>query len=103
MRANLDLVKWARGNQVPGFDEYVEVGGITLTTYATLMYSFVGMGETVGKEGYEWVRSRPKLIKSLAAKGRLMDDVTDFEVKKKQFICINGYPLMLKFFFFSLP
>lgn len=59
----------------------MEVGGTALTTYATLMYSFVGMGDTAGKEAYEWVRSRPRLIKSLAAKGRLMDDVTDFEVE----------------------
>ncbi|XP_010435292.1 PREDICTED: (Z)-gamma-bisabolene synthase 1 isoform X2 [Camelina sativa] len=79
VRANLDLVKWARGIQVPSFEEHVEVGGIALTTYATLMYSFVGMGETVGKEAYAWVRARPRLIKSLAAKGRLMDDMTDFE------------------------
>ncbi|EFH39405.1 hypothetical protein ARALYDRAFT_332992 [Arabidopsis lyrata subsp. lyrata] len=54
VRANLDLVKWAQGKQVPSFEEHVEVGGIALTSYATLMYSFVGMGETVGKEAYEW-------------------------------------------------
>ena len=67
---------------MPSFEEHVEVGGIALTSYATLMYSFVGMGETAGKEAYEWVRSRPRLIKSLAAKGRLMDDITDFDVRR---------------------
>lgn len=97
VKANLDLVKWAQGNQTPSFEEYVEAGGTALTTYATLMYSFVGMGETVGKDAYEWVRSRPRLIKSLAAKGRLMDDITDYEVRKKQYIYI-----MFIFFFFSL-
>lgn len=75
---------------MPRFEEHVEVGGIALTTYATLMYSFVGMGETVGKEAYEWVRSRPRLIKSLAAKGRLMDDITDFEVRKND-ICFDWF------------
>lgn len=86
VRANLDLIKWARGNQMPGFEEYVEVGGVVLTSYATLMYSFVGMGETVGKEAYKWVRSKPKLIKSLAAKSRLLDDMTDFEVKTIKYL-----------------
>lgn len=93
MRANLDLVKWAQGKQVPSFEEHVEVGGIALTSYATLMYPFVGMGETVGKEAYEWVRSRPRLIKSLAAKGRLMDDMTDFEVRRND-ICFGCFDLV---------
>lgn len=76
VKANLGLVKWTQGNQVPSFEEYVEAGGIALTTYAALMYSFVGIGVTVGKDTYEWVRSRPTLIKSLATKGRLIDDIT---------------------------
>ncbi|AEE83260.1 terpenoid synthase 13 [Arabidopsis thaliana] len=98
VRANLDLVKWARGNQLPSFEEHVEVGGIALTTYATLMYSFVGMGEAVGKEAYEWVRSRPRLIKSLAAKGRLMDDITDFESDMSNGFAANAINYYMKQF-----
>ncbi|CAH8276920.1 unnamed protein product [Arabidopsis lyrata] len=98
VRANLDLVKWAQGKQVPSFEEHVEVGGIALTSYATLMYSFVGMGETVGKEAYEWVRSRPRLIKSLAAKGRLMDDMTDFENDMSNGFAANAINYYMKQF-----
>ncbi|XP_056846600.1 (Z)-gamma-bisabolene synthase 2-like [Raphanus sativus] len=98
VRASLDLVKWARGNKVPGFEEFVEVGGTALTTYATLMYSFVGMGDTAGKEAYEWVRSRPRLIKSLAAKGRLMDDVTDFEKDMSNGFAANAINYYMKQF-----
>ncbi|KAG7543166.1 Terpenoid cyclases/protein prenyltransferase alpha-alpha toroid [Arabidopsis thaliana x Arabidopsis arenosa] len=101
VRANLDLVKWAQGIQVPSFEEHVEVGGIALTTYATLMYSFVGMGETVGKEAYEWVRSRPRLIKSLAAKGRLMDDITDFESDMSNGFAANAINFYMKQFVVS--
>ncbi|VVB05221.1 unnamed protein product [Arabis nemorensis] len=98
VRANLDLIKWARGNQMPCFEEYVEVGGVALTSYATLMYSFVGMGETVVKEAYEWVISRPKLIKSLAAKGRLMDDMTDFENDMSNGFAANAINYYMKQF-----
>ncbi|KAG7543170.1 Terpene synthase N-terminal domain [Arabidopsis thaliana x Arabidopsis arenosa] len=98
VRANLDLVKWAQGKQVPSFEEHVEVGGIALTSYATLMYSFVGMGETIGKEAYEWVRSRPRLIKSLAAKGRLMDDMTDFENDMSNGFAANAINYYMKQF-----
>ncbi|CAE5978060.1 unnamed protein product [Arabidopsis arenosa] len=98
VRANLDLVKWARGNRVPSFEEHVEVGGIAITSYATLMYSFVGMGEIVGKEPYEWVRSRPRLIKSLAAKGRLMDDMTDFENDMSNGFAANAINYYMKQF-----
>ncbi|AEE83258.1 Terpene synthase metal-binding domain [Arabidopsis thaliana x Arabidopsis arenosa] len=68
VRANLDLVKWARGIQ------------------------------TAGKEAYEWVRSRPRLIKSLAAKGRLMDDITDFDSDMSNGFAANAINYYMKQF-----
>ncbi|XP_023635454.1 (Z)-gamma-bisabolene synthase 2 isoform X2 [Capsella rubella] len=68
VRSNLDLVKWAQGE------------------------------ETVGKEAYEWVRSRPSLIKSLAAKGRLMDDITDFENDMSNGFAANAINYYMKQF-----
>ncbi|CAF1919091.1 unnamed protein product [Brassica napus] len=56
VRTNLQLVKWAREDYMP----------------SALM--------KIGKKRYfEWLRSRPKVVQVLAAKTRLMDDMTDYE------------------------
>ncbi|CAE6220260.1 unnamed protein product [Arabidopsis arenosa] len=78
-RKNLELVKWARGGHVPSFDEYLESGGAEIGTYATIACSIMGLGEIGKKEAFEWLISRPKLVRTLGAKTRLMDDIADFE------------------------
>uniref|UniRef100_A0A0D3AU45 Terpene synthase metal-binding domain-containing protein n=2 Tax=Brassica oleracea var. oleracea TaxID=109376 RepID=A0A0D3AU45_BRAOL len=39
----------------------------------------MGLGEIGKKRYFEWLRSRPKVVQVLAAKTRLMDDMTDYE------------------------
>ncbi|KAL1224013.1 Alpha-barbatene synthase [Cardamine amara subsp. amara] len=78
-RSNLELVKWARGDHVSSFDEYVESGGAEIGAYAALACSLMGLGDIGRKEAFEWLISRPKLVWTLAAKTRLMDDIADFE------------------------
>lgn len=79
-RTNLELVKWARGGHVPSFDEYIDSGGAEIGSYATIACSIMGLGDIGTKEAFEWLISRPKLVRILAAKTRLMDDIADFEV-----------------------
>ncbi|KAG2301858.1 hypothetical protein Bca52824_030511 [Brassica carinata] len=79
VRTNLQLVKWARGDYTPSFDEYIEAGGAEIGSYATITCSIMGLGEIGKKEAFEWMRSRPKIVQVLAAKTRLMDDMTDYE------------------------
>lgn len=40
----------------------------------------VGMGEVATKEAFEWVASFPKIVEALAAIGRIMNDITSYEV-----------------------
>lgn len=63
-RANLIIAKWARTGHVPNFDEYMEVGLVTGGIYCLVATAFIGMGEIAGKEAYEWLISRPKLIQT---------------------------------------
>lgn len=44
------------------------------------MFYYIGLGDIGKKEDFEWLRSRPKFVRSLATKTRLMDDITDYEV-----------------------
>ncbi|CAA7024472.1 unnamed protein product [Microthlaspi erraticum] len=78
-RANLSIAKWARTGCVPNFHEYMEVGLVTGGVECCLAAAFIGVGEVAGKEAYEWVISRPKLIQALDLKSRLRDDVATFK------------------------
>lgn len=80
MRENVQFVKWARGDCIPSFDEYIKSGGAEIGSYATISSTIMGLGEIAKKEDFKWLRSRPKVVQVLAAKARLMDDITDFEV-----------------------
>ncbi|EOA37725.1 hypothetical protein CARUB_v10012477mg [Capsella rubella] len=78
-RADLALAKWARTGYTPNFDEYMEVGLVTGGVDCTAAVAFIGMGEIAGKEVYDWLRSRPKLIQTLDLKSRFRDDVVTYK------------------------
>ncbi|WZZ73184.1 hypothetical protein YC2023_084554 [Brassica napus] len=52
------------------------------------MFYYIGLGDIGKKEDFEWLRSRPKFVRSLATKTRLMDDITDYEDDMTKF---KGY------------
>ncbi|KAG2261037.1 hypothetical protein Bca52824_068116 [Brassica carinata] len=79
VKSNLDLAKWAQIAHVPSFEDYMEVGEVEITMYATMAGTLMGMGHIATKETYEWLKSRPKLIQSLSINGRLMNDMAGFE------------------------
>lgn len=65
---------------MPNFDEYMEAGEAEVGAYAAMACSILGLGEIGKKKDFDLLRCRPKLVRSLAAKTRLMDDMTDYEV-----------------------
>ncbi|CAF2025832.1 unnamed protein product [Brassica napus] len=79
VKSNLDLAKWAQISHVPSFEDYMEVGEVEITMYATMAGTLMGMGHIATKETYEWLRSRPKVIQSLSINGRPMNDMAGFE------------------------
>ena len=81
VKSNLDLAKWVQIAHVPSFEDYMEVGEVEITMYATMAGTLMGMGYIATKETYEWLKSRPKLIQSLSINGRLMNDIAGFEVR----------------------
>lgn len=62
----------------------MEVGEVEVTAAATLAGIFMSMGKMATKEAFEWLKSRPKLVQSLSIKGRLMNDITGFEVQMQK-------------------
>ncbi|CAN8267557.1 unnamed protein product [Cochlearia groenlandica] len=95
-RTNLELLKWARSDQAPLFDEFVEVGGAEVSAYATMACSIMGMDGIGKKEDFEWLMTRPKFIQSLAMKTRLWDDIMDFEDDMGKGYTANGLNYYMK-------
>ncbi|ESQ38307.1 hypothetical protein EUTSA_v10028539mg [Eutrema salsugineum] len=79
VRANVDLLKWARAGRIPSFEEYMKVGEVEIAVYSTMAALLMGMGHIANEEAYEWLKSRPQLVQSLCTKTRLLNDMTGFE------------------------
>ncbi|KAG2244695.1 hypothetical protein Bca52824_093463 [Brassica carinata] len=79
VKSNLDLAKWAQIAHVPSFEDYMVVGVVEVSLYATMAGTLMGMGHIATEEAYEWLKSRPKLIQALSINGRLMNDMTGFQ------------------------
>lgn len=81
MKANFEHAKWAHAAHLPSFEEYMEVAEVVIGVYVVLAGYFICLGKMATKEAYEWLKSRPRLVKSLSVRGRLMNDVTGLEVR----------------------
>ncbi|CAH8346016.1 unnamed protein product [Eruca vesicaria subsp. sativa] len=79
VKGNLDLAKWAQIAHVPSFEDYMVVGEVEVSLYASIAATLMGMGHIASEEAYEWLKSRPKLIQAISINGRLMNDMTGFE------------------------
>lgn len=83
MKAYLEITKWARTGHVSTFDEYMKVGNVTGAMGDFAAYCFIGMEDINEKEAYDWLDSKPLIIKHLSFMFRLANDVGTYEVHLK--------------------
>ncbi|KAJ0102369.1 hypothetical protein Patl1_04328 [Pistacia atlantica] len=84
VRNYFNEAKWCDKKYVPTIEEYLSVALLTgghLTLAAT---SFVGMGDVVTEESFDWVISNPKIVKASSIIGRLMDDIAGHKDEQKR-------------------
>ena len=80
VHAYFNEAKWFHENHIPTMEEYMQVALVT-TGYSMLTaVSFIGMGEIVTKQAFDWVSSRPKIIRASETITRLVDDVRSHKV-----------------------
>ena len=72
--------KWSNQGYIPTFDEYMSNGVVSGCCSLLIATSFVGMGDIVTKESFQWVLSRPTMIGASQIICRLMDDMASHEV-----------------------
>ena len=80
VRAYYEEAKWLQVQKIPTMEEYIAVALVT-TGYSTLeTTSFIGMGDVVTKETFDWIFSEPKIVRASAVICRLMDDMVSHKV-----------------------
>ncbi|XP_031284192.1 (-)-germacrene D synthase-like [Pistacia vera] len=76
--------KWCHQNYVPSLDEYMTVALVTSGYSMLATTSFVGMGNIVTKEAFEWLFTNPKMINASSVICRLMDDMVSHKFEQKR-------------------
>ncbi|KAE9458172.1 hypothetical protein C3L33_09924, partial [Rhododendron williamsianum] len=80
VRAYLEEAKWCHEGYVPSMEEYMRVALVTGAYKMLAPTSFVGMGDLVTKEAFEWVLSDPLILEAASVISRLMDDMVGHKV-----------------------
>ncbi|MBA0702120.1 hypothetical protein Goari_022496 [Gossypium aridum] len=76
--------KWAIQNYKPSFDKF-KANALLTCGYAMLaITSYVGMGDIITPETFEWAANDPKIIQASAIICRFMDDVVEHKFKHRK-------------------
>ncbi|RCV29876.1 hypothetical protein SETIT_6G048400v2 [Setaria italica] len=68
-------LKWREENYVPSMSEHLQVTMESVGSAALTCAAFVGMGDIITKEVFEWILSYPQFFKSFAIFVRLANDL----------------------------
>ena len=80
VHAYFNEAKWFHENHIPTMEEYMQVALVTSGYSLLATVSFIGMGDMVTKQAFDWVFNHPKIIRASETIGRLMDDVKSHKV-----------------------
>ncbi|OMP04623.1 hypothetical protein COLO4_09458 [Corchorus olitorius] len=83
-RAYLIEANWFHRNYVPTMEEYMPNALVTSGYSLLTTTSFVGMGDIVTKETFDWILSKPKMISAASIVCRLSDDIMSHEFEQKR-------------------
>jgi len=84
----LGIAKWARSDQVPSFEDYMEIGTPSSALDDFASYGFIAMDDCDQKKLKEWFYSKPKIFHALNALFRIRNDIVTFEVRTQVLIII---------------
>ncbi|KAJ0105489.1 hypothetical protein Patl1_19300 [Pistacia atlantica] len=91
-RAYLLEVQWFHEGFVPSFEERMENALVTGTCFYGIAALFVGMGEIVGINAFEWLQNFPKIVRAAYTIGRLRGDMVShkqYEASREEAIEFN--------------
>lgn len=76
--------KWLHHQHIPTMDEHMALS-LETTAYPMLItISFVGMGDIVTQDSFDWLATYPKVVKGATLVCRLMDDIADHKFEQNR-------------------
>ncbi|EOY12592.1 Delta-cadinene synthase isozyme A, putative [Theobroma cacao] len=76
--------KWYHENYVPTVEEYMTNGLVSSGYIMVAITSFVGMGDIVTKEIFDWASNNPKIVRASSMIARLMDDIVSHKFEQER-------------------
>ncbi|KAG6746084.1 hypothetical protein POTOM_050597 [Populus tomentosa] len=90
VHAYFNEAKWFHENHIPTMEEYMPLALVT-TGYSMLAtVSFIGMGDMVTEQAFDWVFNRPKIVRASETICRLMDDVKSHKFEQERGHAASG-------------
>nr|KJB45621.1 hypothetical protein B456_007G316500 [Gossypium raimondii] len=83
-------VKWYNENYIPTMEEYMRNAVLSFAYIMATIASFVGMGDFVTPEIFNWASNNPKIIYASSIVGRLMDDVASHKFEQERGHCASA-------------
>ncbi|XP_010061274.2 (-)-germacrene D synthase-like [Eucalyptus grandis] len=85
VRAYLAEAKWFHHSHVPTMEEYMPIALISIGTQLTFVTAFLGMGDIVTKDAFDWLLSSdPRIVKASQVIGRLMNDIAGHKFEQER-------------------
>lgn len=80
LRGYLKEAQWFSQKYVPTLEEHRELSLITCTYPTLITIAYVGMGDVVTKETFDWMLTNPKIVEASSIVSRFMDDIVGHKV-----------------------
>ncbi|KAL1537586.1 bifunctional sesquiterpene synthase 1-like [Salvia divinorum] len=77
-------IKWREEKYKPKSEEYMQVATASSAYTSLIICSFLGMGDCVTKEAFDFVLSKPDVVKAALNICRLADDIVGHEFERKR-------------------
>nr|BAN81914.1 beta-caryophyllene synthase [Artemisia absinthium] len=84
IRSYMMEAKWANEGYVPTAEEHMSVAFVSSGYSMLATTCFVGMGDIVTDEAFEWALTKPPIVKASCAIARLMDDIHSQKEEKER-------------------
>ncbi|GMN68227.1 hypothetical protein TIFTF001_037285 [Ficus carica] len=84
LRGYLKEAQWFSQKYVPTLEEHRELSLVTCTYPTLITIAYVGMGDVVTKETFDWMLTNPKIVEASSIVSRFMDDIVGHKFEQKR-------------------
>ncbi|MBA0716544.1 hypothetical protein Golax_015365 [Gossypium laxum] len=81
---------WCHENYLPTMEEYMRNAVLTAGYIMLTLTSFIGMGDLVTPEIFNWASTNPKIIAASSIICRLMDDIASHKFEQEREHCASA-------------